>query len=221
MPAVPDSARLTARRAGAWWGCLLAAVPLAGLLGCAGSGRVEIAAMNFRAIDPPGAQFSRLPLDRCYWWTDDTGQVWVAMETMRRPLLGALGPFSFRMSLVLEKLPAGPDRNYLVSKRELRAVARFGVSEGRFVSAMGIVALYREKGDRMRGTFRLMAQRQVTGLLGGWGRPSSHLLLGSFVAVHDPQHGKPIAEATESQGWERDESSADEEGTSRVPLHDE
>jgi hypothetical protein len=206
------------RRPGAWWRGLLAVLPLAGLLGCAGGGHVEVAALNYREIDPPPARIARLSLDHCYWWTDDTGQVWVAMEATRRPLLGALGPFSFRLSLALEKLPAGKDRNYLVARRELRAVARFGVSEGRFVSTMGIVALYRDKGERLRGTFRLLTQRQVTGLLGGWGRPSNHLLLGSFTAVHDPVRGAEIATATESQGWDREEppASQDAEG---VPLH--
>ena len=48
------------------------------------------------------------------------------MECVSRPLLGAIGPFRFQMSLVLDKLPAGTERTYTVAKRELRALARLG-----------------------------------------------------------------------------------------------
>lgn len=179
--------------------------------GCRGSARVELASLNYRSIDPPPPRIARLDLDRCFWWDDENGQVCIAMETARRPLFGVFGEFVFQLSFVLEKPPAGESRNYTVARRELRALARFALSEGRFVSAAGIVALYREKNDRLRGSFRLLAHREVSRLLGGWGRPSSYLIQGTFEAVHDEQRGRRIAEATESQGWDREPP--------RTPFH--
>jgi hypothetical protein len=41
-------------------------------------------------------------------------------------------------------------------------------------------------------------------LLGGWARPSSHVMQGAFEAIRDEQRGRAIATATESQGWERE-----------------
>ncbi|MFH1748565.1 MAG: hypothetical protein ABIG44_16140 [Planctomycetota bacterium] len=173
------------------------------LAGCGGNAHLELTSLNYNSIDPPTPRTAKLDLNRCYWWTDADGQVWIAMESIRRPLFGVLGDFTFRLSLVLEKLPAGEGRNYTVAQRELRAVARFAVTEGRFVSSAGIVALYRADGDRLRGSLRLQTRREVSQLLGGWGRPSSYLMQGNFTAIHDETRGRPIAEATESQGWHR------------------
>ncbi len=185
------------------WVLVAILVLCAAATGCNGHGRLELVPLNYRSIDPPAARVVRLDVDRCYWWSDESGQVWVAMETARRPLFGVFGEFVFQLSLVLERLPAGEGRNYTVARRELRALARFALTEGRFVSAAGIVALYREEHDRLRGSFRLLARREVSKLLGGWGRPSSYLMQGTFEAVHDEQRGRRIAAATESQGWQR------------------
>lgn len=179
----------------------------AGLAGCGGSGRIHIASLNYRAIDPPAGPapgVTTLDLERCYWWTDEKGQVCVSMEREVPSLLGRLARFTFQMSLVLEKPPAGRARDYSVAKRELRALARVGPAQSRFTSVAGIVALYREPGDRLRGSFRLLAAREVNGLLGGWSRPSGYLMTGTFVAVHDPRRGRVIADATEAFGWQRD-----------------
>lgn len=177
------------------------------LAGCGGSGRIHIASLNYRTIDPPAGPAPgvvTLDLERCYWWTDERGQVWIAMERDVPSLLGRIGRFTFQMSLVLEEPPAGRARDYSVAKRELRALARVGPAQSRFTSVAGIVALYSEPGNRLRGSFRLLAAREVNGLLGGWSRPSGYLMTGTFVAVHDPQRGRVIAEATEAFGWQRD-----------------
>jgi len=179
-------------------------VLLAGVFGCAGHGTVEVASLNFAAIDPPAPppRSTCLALDRCYWWLEEDGTVCVAMQ---RDIAFAFVPdrFRFRLSLRLERLPAGKARQYRVGRKELRAVARFGISESRFTSVAGIVALYREPHDRLRGSFRLLVERRVAGLLGGFGAPQRYLFQGTFVAVRDRQRGQPILEATESGGFER------------------
>ncbi len=109
--------------------------------------------------------------------------------------LGSLGHFRFQMSLVLEDLPAGRARNYLVKKREFRGVARMGPAHSRWTSLSGVVALYREPGDRLRGSFRLQVAREVQQLLGGWSSPDRYLMMGTFEARPDVNgHGRQIAE---------------------------
>jgi len=175
------------------------------LAGCHGGGHVYVTALNFKAIDPPAGPpptFTRLTFDRCFWWTDEDGDVWVAMERTRR-YPGTDWAFHFRLSLALGEPPAGRARDYLVTQRELRATARFGPAQSRFVSLSGIVALYREPGDRVRGSYRLQVAREVQRPLGDWSRPSRYLMMGTFEAVHDEERGQQIAVETESPGRER------------------
>ena len=172
-------------------------------LGCAGSGRIDLAALNYRDIDPPEPTYTTLPIQRCTWWTDERGQVWVAMQHERAVVLTG-DKLLFRLSLVLDALPAGRAKNYLVSRRELRAFARFGPAQARYTSLAGIVALYREDGDRLRGSLRLDVAQQAQQLLGGWTREQRHLMLGKFVAVPDDGWGRTLAAETEALGWQRD-----------------
>ena len=180
----------------------LAAAALALLIGCQGSGRVEVVALDYKAIDPPAPHCTGLNVDRCYWWSDEAGHVWVAMER-NQPWLFGRTHFVFQLSLMLEKLPAGKARNYLIGKQELRAAARFGPAQSRFVSLNGIVALYRESGERLRGSYRLQVARKTQGPLGNWSSGSRHLMMGTFTAVHDEEAGRRIAADTEADGWER------------------
>lgn len=178
------------------------------LAGCQGSGQVQITALNFQAIDPPAGpppRFWQLDLDRCYWWTDEAGHVWVALERDQRSLvLGEMGHMRFQLSLALGEPPAGRARDYRVSRREMRVAARFGPAQSRWTSLSGIVALYREPQDRLRGSFRLDVAREVQQMLGGWGRPTRYLMMGTFMAAHDEAAGRRIAADTESLGLERE-----------------
>jgi hypothetical protein len=177
----------------------LVAVLLAG--GCSG-GKVQIVSLDYRSIDPPSVEPVEIVLDGCYWWTDEQEQLWVAMNAGWQPGLGA-GPLSFKLSLLLPRLPSGEGRDYPVSDRTLRAVARIGPLEGRFCSVTGIVAIYRQPGERLRGALRALVTREVAQLLGGWSKPTRLLMLARFEAVYDPASGRPILEASESHGWDR------------------
>jgi hypothetical protein len=172
------------------------------LAGCQGSGRIDVTPLNYRDIDPPAARFSTVDLQRAGWWTDEQGQVWIALER-DAPLFPLPQHFVFQLSLVLDELPAGKAKNYLVSQRELRGVARLGPAQSRLVSIAGIVALYRGPGDHLRGSLRLDVSRQAQQLLGGWAPPVRYLMLGTFDAVPDDGRGRKIAAATEAYGWER------------------
>ncbi|TWT46103.1 hypothetical protein RAS1_25500 [Phycisphaerae bacterium RAS1] len=173
------------------------------LSGCAGTGRIELASLDFTSIDPPDPRIAKLDLSECYWWTDDDGRVWVALRRCFRSPFNDLLNFQFHMTLRFEKPPTGKARNYLVSRDELRAAVRIGPLESRFVSRTGIAALYRIDGGRVRGSLRMQVLREVSRLLGGWSKPSAYLLLGSFTAVPDRAAGEQIRAATEADGWER------------------
>ena len=177
-------------------------LPLAAV-GCAGRARMEFSPLHFKSIDPPAPQSSRVNFDRCYWWTDEGGRLWVAMERTFAPWFNPKLRVEVQISLQLEKLPAGAARNYPIGRRELRARIKFGVWESRFSSVAGIAAVYRESGDRLRGSLRMQTSRVSSELIGGWGEPSIYLMQGAFNAVHDEQRGREIATLTESQGWER------------------
>ncbi len=196
----PLPAARRARRLGA----LPLAALLCGLLGCSGNAQLEMAALDFQMIDPPAPRVTRVDLDRCFWWTDDDGFVWISIERAMRPFFGAFGEVLLQFSFSLDRPPAGKARNYIVSDRELRGLVRLGPAESRFVSVNGIVAAYREPGQRLRGSFRLEATRQTSRVLGGWGLPARFLLMGSFNAIHDAARGRAVAAATEESGWERD-----------------
>ncbi len=189
-----------------WWRqVLLGAMVIASAagLGCAGGGRIDITPLDYRNIDPPAPAFSRINVERCYWWTDGAGQLWLALEHNFQPWFAPQLRFQFLASLALEKPPAGKARNYSIGARELRAVAHVGPVEVRFVSVTGIVAIYRQPHEGFRGSARILVTREVGQLLGGWSAPLGFLLLGDFEAVHDPEQGKAIAAATEAEGWTR------------------
>lgn len=185
---------------GARVGCLLILFCLAAT-GCSGSAHLEFTALNFRSIDPP-PPYSRSRIDHCYWWTDDEGRVWIAMERRVTSILGEDFTFEFQLSLLLERLPAGRARNYTVGQGEFRALARIGPLESKFTSSAGIVALYRASGDRLRGSLRLQVVRQsVNPLLGGWSRPARYLIAGALQAVHDERRGRAIVEKMEQAAF--------------------
>ncbi len=154
---------------------------------------MELAALEFQAIDPPPARFSRLEMNRCCWWQDQAGNLWVALEQDRPPWLGSPWNMRFQLALALGPPPAGRSRDYLLSRQELRGLARFGPAQARYSSLAGIAAVYRQPQDRLRGSLRLRVVREIQQPLGNWGRSTPYLMMGTFEAVHDQLAGQRIA----------------------------
>lgn len=196
-------------RRGAWRsrrpaGALLLAGALALCPGCAPAARIELASLEFGTIDPPAARFIVVEADGCWWWQDTDGRVHVVLEK-RQSLPVAGTEFSFRLAVELEDLPAGRAREYQVAKDELEAVASIGFAESRFSSVSGILALYREPGDRLRGSLRLTVARESTQLMGGWGPKTRYLMLGTFLAKQDEGRGREANQSSQvSQPAARD-----------------
>lgn len=173
------------------------------LTGCS-TGAIDMTALNYQSIDPPSPRVLRFPIDRAYWWLDEQERLWIAIERRASSLLGDTFRLTIRFSFVLEKLPAGKARNYRIRRNEVRGVARFGPAENRYTSNSGILAVYREREDRLRVSFRMEVNRYVSELLTGWSEPSRYLVLGRFDAVRDDRNGRAIVEDTEDLGFERD-----------------
>jgi hypothetical protein len=170
---------------------------------CRGGGRVELASLSTKSIDPPQALTGKLRLGECRWWTDGEGRVWFAAQRHIGSILGPRWAFNFQLSLVVEKLPAGSARNYKIRGNGLRAVMQAGPLKRRLVSINGILALYRESQDRMRGSLRVQVSAQSLSLVTGWSKPSRQLFMSEFTAVRDDRGAPQIVEATEADGFER------------------
>jgi hypothetical protein len=180
------------------------------LPGCAPDTQIHMVALNYENIDvePRFVLPVRVNPQRCYWWTNESGKVYLAMEHDAPSIFGPAGRSVFQLVFTLEQPPAGRARNYLVAKQEMFAVARQGPARSRYTATSGIVALSRESGDRYRGSFRIQATREVNKLLGDWGRAGRYLLTGVFTATHDEQRGRRIeADARQSGAWPSEDES--------------
>lgn len=163
------------------------------VIGCrVGGGTVEVASLNFRAIDPPPARVARLALSRCYWWLDEADRVNVAVAVERAILWGG-ERFNFLLHLQLDELPAGRGRTYRLERNQLRAAATLGPLRGRYVSIDGVAVVTPGRGGRLEGSFRIQAAHESLVLL-GWSGPSRRLVLGTFEAVRNPERGREIAD---------------------------
>lgn len=164
---------------------VFAAVCLLALLaGCAGNGRIDRAALNYREIDEGGAQFTRIHADRCAWWADASGRVWIAMDAAPATWW-APARQAFAFALAVEKLSPQGKGEYLVSRRELQAAMRLSGRAERCTAVAGVVSIQRADGDRLTGAFRLEVVEQSPNRLSGWGRGERQLLVGEFDAVRD------------------------------------
>lgn len=190
------------RRANAIAALVGSSLALLAPCGCAGNGQVEFISLNYRDIDPPAARANVVALDSCTWWEDGAGRVWIAMRRDASGLSELLR-LTFRMSLALERLPAGAARNYVVDDETVRGLARLGPTLTRFTSVRGVLALYRDGKDRLRGSLRFEANRQAAQLLGGWGAAGRSVVLARFVASRDPGGGMEVVAATEESGFDR------------------
>ncbi len=187
--------------------------------GCRGGGDVQLISLDFRSIDPPAPRVFELSFDRCVWWSDANGRLWLAMSRDMQSILGPLGRVQFEMSIRLEKPPSGKARNYSLAADEVRARIRTALSETRLTSISGILAVYRESGDALRGSFRFQANRHTLQILGGWSRGARFLFLGRFHAAPDAGEAAAIVESTEGPGFERGEpTSAPAVQTARAPA---
>lgn len=182
--------------------CLvLLAVAVAILAGCASPGRVYVIPAEAQRMDMDAPLLVEYTVSRAYYWTDSDDQVLVALElavpnTQERS----------NLSLVVKGLPAGQGRNYVATKRTLRALIDDNGPARRFGSLHGAVSIWYDESApyRLRGRFRIWANQQTYWFwMDYWSSDREVLLTGEFDATRDAEKGRPILEQTEADELKR------------------
>ena len=187
------------------WPCAFAATALL-LVGCGGSGEVKFVSLQPKEIDPPSTDVWSYPVQECYWWVDEAGDLNVALRCPRHNLLlGRYGRVDLDVSFVLDEPPAGSGRNYKIGQRETRTLFRSALQNLRLISTSGIAGITMRDDGTLRGSFRMWIQpRTEVELFSFFPNDSGALLcFGTFQAVKDEQKGKAIRTLCESGGWGR------------------
>lgn len=161
------------------------------------SGEVLLAALDYQRIDPPASTVSELPLDRCYWWTEDDGRLMIVAGLRRTAMLMPRLSLDFRILISLDGPPAGRARDYVLTRHQVQARLTAVGHQVRLTGHRGICAVYRPSDALLTCHLRAQVLRQVGQLLGGWGRPAPYLLLATLKARHDPVRGRQLAECFE------------------------
>ncbi|MCC7315411.1 MAG: hypothetical protein IT419_11380 [Planctomycetes bacterium] len=164
-------------------------------IGCSGSARFGLVSLNTRAIDPPRVEPFEFSADECYWWTDDSGNLRIALHARQRNLfLGKLGVVDIDLSLCLDKPPAGLGRDYPLHHHEPRVMIRSVMQTQRFASVSGIASVLVKPRDQMHGSFRILlnpiSEPGMISILPA--KPGPVLCYGTFRAVHDAKRGAAL-----------------------------
>ena len=181
----------------------VAATIICTLTGCHGRASVHVIPLDGRKISRTKPLIERITPRECYFWSNEKGELCIAMRSFRGSILGERFEKETIASFALGDPPAGSARNYAVSRRTARVVSDAGLSHTRAASLSGIVTVWNYGGDTLRGRFRFSAKQQAYSVLVGWGADSRVLFMGEFTAVCDRQAGEKILERTQEQGMER------------------
>lgn len=169
--------------------------------GCTGSADIRFVSLHPKEIDPPGTEIWQYPAPECYWWTDDAGDLHLAMKCIRHNLLlGKLGRVDLGVSLTLGKPPAGRARNYDAAAGKARALFFTPLQSVRLNSVTGVISVVMDDDGTMHGSFRIWmnarAELQVLPFLPR--NPGPMLCFGTYRAVEDAHRGAAIRAACES-----------------------
>lgn len=166
--------------------------------GCVTGGEADFVEMNFKRISAEGALVERVSLSNASWWVDEGEAVHVALGSESPALLGAGSGEQFDMSIVVSGLAAAGARDYPVTNETLRACHQVGANHTRYASMHGIVALWFEPGNVLRGRYRIVAIKELFHILTGWTKVGQVVAVGEFVARPDHGEGKNVLERSEA-----------------------
>ncbi len=174
--------------------------------GCNGSATANLIPILRSDLPPQEPLMQTVRADEAYYWVDDNGSLNIAMRHETHSLLGAVFDLTWNMSIVLDGLPAGSQRLYQLTSRDVRVVQSCGGDHRRYRSAAGVAVLEAPKGHQLEGRFHITVYQQQFGVLTGW-TPSYHgpllVLAGEFEAVENHTRGREILEQTEADGFGR------------------
>lgn len=176
------------------WTAIIAALFISApsSVGCSGSARIGFVSLNTQSIDPPRVEPFEFSADECYWWTDDSGDLRIALHARQRNLLlGKLGVVDIDVSFCLGKPPAGLGRDYPLHQHEPRVMIRSVMQTQRFASVSGIASILVKPQDQLHGSFRILLNPVTEpGMLSILPvKPGPILCYGTFRAVRNAQRG--------------------------------
>lgn len=180
----------------------------AGVAGCNGSGVLHV--MPYVRSDLPEHEplIQNTPIQEAYYWQEEDGQLNIALRSTQKSLLGEVFSAEYAMSIVLEDLPAGSERLYNVTIREIQSALRAGGDRRRSRSMLGVVVIEAPEHGVLKGRFHALMHEQRFTALTGWTPPSVFqgarmVVAGEFNAVHDPERGREILAVTEDDNFVR------------------
>jgi len=173
------------------------------IAGCAGRANVQVVPLGTQRINTSGPLISELTPHECYYWTNDGGDLCVAMRSRKRGLFDRRLDQEFVLSFVFDDVPAAASRDYRFKRRTARCRAHAFIFHLRSASLNGIATVWDYGKPTLRGRFRFYAKIQTYHLLAGWRDDGNALYTGEFEAVADRRRGEAILAETEGAGMER------------------
>jgi hypothetical protein len=186
---------------------LIAMAILPGVVGCAGSGLVQMVPGMRSDIPPDEPLIGSVQAREAWYWKGEKGDLNIVLARRQRSPLNAALDSNWVMSIVLEDLPAGRERLYRVGTPTFRVVQSYGVDRRRARSLGGVVVIERAGENRIRGRFHVLLSQQQFTVLNGWSPPLLRapvfVTVGRFEAVLAPDKGTPLLKQTEADGFDR------------------
>ena len=201
MPAVPHTvgAHSLRRR----WGAGLAlAVGCLAVGGCTGWAEFSLIPLDQGRISKSAPLIVELRAAECYYSIDD-GRISIAWTDENISVIGEWGKKSVVGSIVLDGLPAHESRDYRLDRNSIRGRQRHGPKHVRFGSLGGILALWLDGENQIKGRLRARVRQQHFNVLLGWTQNRPVLLVGDFVAVRDRARTEEIVRRSETGGMAR------------------
>jgi hypothetical protein len=169
------------------------------LNGCASRASLQFVELSFKRLDPGDPLTTEVIADSCTW-SIEGDQIHVALVSGR---VNADSGDRMMMSVVLDGIPHGNEREYRVERRGLRCYWHHGRKHERFASLNGVVSIELLPSDGLAGRFKILARKQVFHILTNWMTVGQTVLMGSFTARRDPEKVSSILVQTEKGGMDR------------------
>jgi hypothetical protein len=172
-------------------------------IGCHGSASYTIASLNMKRVSANEMLTLKIDASECYHWTNEFGELCVALRMNDGSILGKMFSRSSIASFVLSDPPVATGKNYKATRRTARFINHAGYSHTRSASLGGIIGVWNYDKPVIAGRFRLTTVQQSYSVLTGWAGKTHYLYVGEFRSVLNQTAGEAILAETEKDGMER------------------
>ncbi|GAG24041.1 unnamed protein product, partial [marine sediment metagenome] len=170
--------------------------------GCTGWAKFNLIPIDQGRISKSAPLIVELRAAECYYWIAGE-RISIALADENISLIGEWGKKSVVGSIVLDGLPAHESRDYRLDRNSIRGKLRHGPKHVRFASLSGVLALWLDGENRIKGRLRAFARQQHFNVLLGWTGNRQVLLVGDFVAVRNQERTEEIVRSSETGGMAR------------------